>query len=362
MDTIGIDLHRKRSRFVRVNQEGKVLEKRTIQSSPAAFREAFGKFDKGAARVAMEATGNWYWAADVLEELGLETHLANPLKVRVIAESTIKTDTVDATALAHLLRLAWLPESRITPQAMRLLRERLRYRIALVRISTGLKARIHAILGKCGVMPPELTDLFGKAGREWLTQVALPPEYRANLDGYLRTLDFLAGEIGQVEAWLKKHMRSSPDMHLLMGIPGIGLFGAALILAEIGDIRFFRTKRHLSSFVGVVPGAHNSDKQIRAKGLKKDSNRYIRWLLAEGATKAMKVVPAWERLYGRIYAGNDKRKTKARMAVMHKMICAVWRVLKTRQPFERLHNCPELADDKGELGNRSGLKEGRVTD
>jgi transposase len=362
MKTIGIDLHRHRSRYVVVNQEGKVVEKHTIASTAEAFREAFGEFEPGAACAAMEATGNWYWAADVFEELGLEAHLANPLKVRLIAESTIKTDTVDATALAQLLRLHWLPESRITPKAMRLLRERLRYRITLVRIRTGLKVRIHAILGKCGVVLPGLTDLFGKTGREWLAQVTLAPEYRENVDGYLRTLDFLGEEVGQVERWLKERMKPSRDARLLMDIPGIGLFGAALILAEIGDIGFFRTKRHLSSFVGVVPGAKNSGQTVRDRGLKKDSNRYVRWLLAEAATKAIKVVPAWGRLYERVYAGNDKRKAKARVAVMHKMVCAVWRVLKTQQPFDRLHGCPELEKDNGELVVGTGLKQGRVTD
>ena len=342
METIGIDLHRNRSRCVVLNEEGDVIKKRTIQSTPEAFREALGHHEPGSARVALEATANWYWAVDVLAELGLETHLANPLKVRLIAESTIKTDTVDAPALAQLLRMNWLPESRITSQAMRLLRERLRYRITLVRIRTGFKVRIHAILGKCGVTPPKLTDLFGKTGREWLGQVALWQEYRDNLDGYLRTVDFLTDEIVQIEAWLRNRMKPSRDMRLLVNIPGIGLFGAALILAEIGDIKFFRSKRHLSSFVGVVPGARNSGGKLHDAGLKKDSNRYLRWLLSEASTKAIKVVPAWERLYERIHAGNIKRKPKARMAVMHKMICAVWRVLKTQQPFDRLHNCSEL--------------------
>lgn len=362
METIGIDLHRKNSRFVRLDQAGTVVERGTVISSPDAFRETFGRMTPGSARVAFEATGHWYWVADVLEELGLERHLANPHKVRVIAESTIKTDTVDATALAHLLRVNWLPESRITPKAMRLLRERLRYRITLVRIRTGIKVRIHAILGKRGVMPPEFSDLFGKAGREWLDALALPAEYRDNLDGYLRTVDFLADEIGQVEAWLGERMKPSRDVRRLLDIPGIGLFGAALILSEIGDIRFFRTKRHLSSFVGVVPGARNSADKTRNTRLKKDSNRYIRWLLCEAATKAIKVVPSWDRLYQRIYADNPRRKAKARVAVMHKMVQAVWRVLTTPQPFDRLHNCPELKIDHGELEAGTGLKQGRLAD
>lgn len=98
-----------------VSQEGHVATKGTLQSNPQAFREEFCNLDPSQTRVALEANGNWYWAADVLEELGLETHLANPHKVRLIAESTIKTDTVDATALANLLRMGRLPENHITP-------------------------------------------------------------------------------------------------------------------------------------------------------------------------------------------------------------------------------------------------------
>jgi transposase len=364
METIGIDLHPKRTRYVRMSQDGRVTRKASIDSTPESFRKAFEGCDAGGTRIAMEATGNWYWAVDVLEELGLEVHLANPRKVRLIAESTIKTDTVDATALANLLRMDWLPESRITPVEARLLRERLRYRITLVRIRSAIKCRIHALLDKQGILAPELSDLFGKTGRAWLEKVHLAAEYRENVDGYLRTLDFLGEEIERVEKWLEASTRKNRDIHLLMGIPGIGRFGAALILAEIGDIGFFRDKRRLSSFVGVVPGADNSNLHTRDTGLKRDSNPYIRWLLAEAATKGMRVVPAWGRLYERVHAGNDKRRAKARMAVMHKMVCAIWRVLTTKQPFDRLHNCPELEDAKkdGELANGTGLKQDRVSD
>ena len=342
METIGIDLHGKRSRYVVVDQGGRVKKKATIASRPEAFRETFEGFDPKKTRVALEATVNWYWAVDTLDELGLDVHLANPRKVRLIAESTIKTDTVDATALAQLLRMNWLPESRITPREVRRVRERLRYRITLVSMRTALKCRIRALLGKVGVAAPEVSDLFGKTGRAWLDHVALPEAYRANLDGYLRLADSLSEEIGQVDGWLKQSTREDESIRLLTQIPGIGRFSAALLLAEIGDIGFFSTKRKLASFVGVVPGAHNSDERVRDTRLKKDSNRYIRWLLAEAVPKALRVVPAWQRLYDRVCAGNPRRKMKAKVAVMHKMICAVWRVLTTKEPFDRLHNCPEL--------------------
>ena len=82
-------------------------------------------------------------------------------------------------------------------------------------------------------------------------------------------------------------------------------------------------------------------------------------MLAEACTKAIRVVPAWQRLYDRVCAGNQRRRPKARMAVMHKMVCAIWRVLKTREAFNRLHNCPELAAEKSSSFLGAGLKEGR---
>ena len=166
--------------------------------------------------MAVEATINWYWAVDTLEDLGLEVHLANPFKVRLIAECTIKTDTVDATVLAQLLRLNYLPESRITPRPMRLLRDRLRYRITLVQTRTAFKCRVHALLEKAGIGAPEVSDLFGKTGRQWLEQVQLPSEYRQNMDGYLRMLDELTEDIRAVERWLAVSTRTDESMKLLM--------------------------------------------------------------------------------------------------------------------------------------------------
>jgi len=94
METIAIDLHQKRSRYVMVSQERRMIAKRTIPSTPAAFRETFGALDASSTRVALEATTHWYWAVDIFEELGIDVHLANPHKVRLIAESTIPQERI----------------------------------------------------------------------------------------------------------------------------------------------------------------------------------------------------------------------------------------------------------------------------
>ena len=69
--------------------------------------------------VVLEATYGWYWAADLLAELGAEVHLAHPLGVKGFAYRRVKNDFRDAADLADLLRMGRLPEAWIAPPAMR---------------------------------------------------------------------------------------------------------------------------------------------------------------------------------------------------------------------------------------------------
>jgi transposase len=102
----------------------------------------------------------------VLEDAGYDLHLAHPLRTRAIAAARVKTDAVDATTLAHLLRAGLLPEAYIAPRELRDVRELLRHRVALVAMRSGIKNRVHAILAKHGVTQQH-ADLFGKAGRQF---------------------------------------------------------------------------------------------------------------------------------------------------------------------------------------------------
>ena len=120
----------------------------------------------------MEATGGWGWLSEVLQDLGLEVKLANPSKVKIIAESQIKTDKVDALALAQLLRTNFLPESYLAPKEQREARDLLRYRISLVHLRSGVKNRVHALPRRASVclltrlgIYHNYSDLFGKRGR-----------------------------------------------------------------------------------------------------------------------------------------------------------------------------------------------------
>ena len=70
----------------------------------------------------------------------------------------------DATDLADLLRMGRLPEAYVAPPAVRELRELVRHRAKLVMLRSGLKAQVHAVLAKEGVLV-RATDMFGVFGR-----------------------------------------------------------------------------------------------------------------------------------------------------------------------------------------------------
>ena len=72
----------------------------------------------------------------------------------------VKNDVADATDLADMWRLNRLPEAWIAPPA---LRELVRYRAKLVKLRSGLKSQVHAVMAKEGVLP-KVADIFCAKG------------------------------------------------------------------------------------------------------------------------------------------------------------------------------------------------------
>jgi transposase len=117
---VGIDFHRRRSVVVRLSEGGERLSVTRIDNTPAALAAAVTAAGDHP-EVVIEATYGWYWAVDVLQELGARVHLANPNALNW-GERRVKNDLVDATDLADMLRLGRLPEAWIAPPATRELR------------------------------------------------------------------------------------------------------------------------------------------------------------------------------------------------------------------------------------------------
>src|SRR2546423_101086 len=147
---VGWDIHRKFSQLSVVEQSARgeirvVKRMRLEHADRGAMRAELTKLPPGTA-VAMEGAFGWPWIADLLEELGLDPHLGHPPAIQVLAKHEAKADRVDADRLGRFWLRGIFPESYLSTPEVRDLRERLRYRQALVHIRGGMKCRVQAIL------------------------------------------------------------------------------------------------------------------------------------------------------------------------------------------------------------------------
>jgi hypothetical protein len=201
---VGIDLHRQRSVIVRQAESGEQLSAVRIVNDPVALQLQLE--DAGAdPEVVLEATYGWYWAVDVLQAHGARVHLAHPLGVKGFRYRRVKNDVRDAADLADLLRMGRLPEAWIAPPPTRELRELVRYRAKLVAIRSGLKAQVHAVLAKAGVLIA-VSDLFGVGGRKRLAKVPLAAAYAERVRSLLELIDILDVHEARFAALIAKRL------------------------------------------------------------------------------------------------------------------------------------------------------------
>ncbi len=328
---LGWDVHRKFSKvsLQEMTSEGQIVvveRARLEHCSREAMRQWLGRVPAGTP-VALEAAFGWPWIADLLEELELEPHLGHPPAVKVLAQHEAKGDRCDADRLAKFQLRGILPESYLAPPEVRQRRERMRYRIALVRLHTGVKNRIQAILHRLGILH-SFSDLFGKGGRAFLEKLDLPEASQAVLDGYLRLLDHVRKEIEQVEQWMQRNLAQDEVVRWLKTLPGIGVILAHVIRAEIGQIERFPSYRHLTSYAGLAPLSDDSADRHGRRHCSPACNHTLRWALIEAATGvlATKGTKAWRlrRLYARLTGGGRYNKNQAKVALARELIKLVY--------------------------------------
>jgi len=114
---VGVDYHKKFSYGTIMTEEGEIIKQGRFANHPEAVSGFLGEHSGASCSAVLEATRNWTVMHDWLEELVDDVTLAHPLKVKAIAEAKIKTDKIDATTLAHLLRCDLIPSDTSSSRA-----------------------------------------------------------------------------------------------------------------------------------------------------------------------------------------------------------------------------------------------------
>jgi transposase len=319
---VGIDVHRKRSQVAVVTEDGQVQLNKNVVNGSEPFLRLIGNLPSGTP-VAFEAAFGWSWLAGLLEDYGFDPHLVHPLRCKAIASARLKNDKVDAAILAQLLRADLLPEAWIAPPAVRQLRALLRHRVALVRLRTLLRNRIHAILADHGHDRPG-GGYWSGPGRAWLASLDLPAVSRELVEDDLALIGALETVIDRLDWEIRQRGRSDPRVKVLTQLPGVGPFIALVILAEVGDVSRFGSARKLASWAGLTPTVRGSDRVAHYGHISKQGSVLLRWALCEAAQTA-KRSPQFAASFQAI--AKRRGKKIATTAVARKLLTRAWHLL-----------------------------------
>jgi transposase len=275
---IGCDAHRRYSLFAVLDTSTLSAEQVRVNHQPGAILEFLSGFPEGTP-VALETVGNYYWIVDEIEQAGCVPLLAHAAKAKVIMGNINKTDKLDAKGLATLIHLGSLPTVWLPPGEIRDERELHRTRMALSKVRTALKNRIHATLAKYALNTSAHSDIFVGKGRAWLdrTLQKLPPETVRCVDQELELLDATMLQISVLEKRIKERIELTPDMQRLKTLPGVGNILAIVIEREVGTVDRFPAAGHLAAYAGVVPRVHSSGGKTRFGRMRKQANNYLKW-------------------------------------------------------------------------------------
>ena len=326
MNFVGVDLHKKTITICIVNEAREVLLRRTIPCDQEGLigelLQRWRPFE-----LVVEATASYEWFVQLADPLAERVVLAHPRKLRVIAESTNKSDKVDATVLAQFLALDMIPEAHRPSPRVRQHRALVRHRQYIQGRITSVKTKIRRIVSNYNA---DRKNLFSKAGQEYLATVKLLPADRFIVADLVEQLRHHQKSLRVVNRQLKEFAKEAPAAEqeareVLESIPTIGPVTVNVVLSELGDTRRFRSQKKAVAYAGLAPGQRESAGKSRQLGITKEGSRLLRWALVEAAWRLVGKTRRWRTIYERLR--HRRGPKKAIVAVARRLLCVMMSML-----------------------------------
>jgi transposase len=278
--TIGIDLSDKFTSLCFIDEAGEVVEEGRVRTTEAGLAQRFGAMSS--CRTVLEVGTHSPWVSRLLTRLGHEVIVANPGRVRLIADSMRKTDRSDAETLARLGRVDPQLLSPVTHRSVEAQADLavIRARYALVSSRTMLINHVRGAVKSTGARLPACDAyMFHRRVAEAIPESLLPA-----LAPLLDTIGSLTARIDAMDKHIEALIRDQyPEAKALQQVPGVGpLISLGFILA-IGNPHRFKQSRQVGPYLGLVPRRRESGERSPQLSISKAGNRYLRQLLVNGS-------------------------------------------------------------------------------
>jgi transposase len=313
--TIGIDLGDRSCCYCVINEEGEVIGRGQVVMEKQPLELWLRQMP--ASVVAMEVGTHSPWVSRLVKRLGHKVIVANARQVKLISQSSRKTDRLDAEFLARLARadeklLAPIEhrsaEAQADLAAVRVRAQLVELRTQAVNSARGLVKSFGQRLASCDA------DSLKRSHAADL-EAAIRPK----IERLLRIVEELTEEIGSCDEELKQlsQERYRQETAQLQQVKGVGPITALSFVLTLEDPRRFARSRDVGCYLGLRPKSQQSGEREPEMRISKEGDVYVRKLLVQcGQYILSRKGPDTDlKRWGLQIAAKGKKKAKRRAVV-----------------------------------------------
>ncbi len=339
---LGLDIHKDLIAYCLLDREGNDVEAGAVGGAVSDLEALVDRLaGRGKLHVAFEATGGILWIFDLLvARLGRQrVHVAQPRRIRAIANSREKNDANDAWWLAYLTHEGRLPESFIPTGTLRELRIATRERISTIQARTKVQVRLRAHLRQMGERLPTV-KITAKKGWVFLEQLARDTSGARGMALTRLLLQFAHFDeaVSDWDAQIERLAKELPAVRTLeREAPGVGSVLAATIAAEAWPLQRFRTPKAFARYTGLTPSDRSTGGRQIHGAITREGSSYLRWALTQAAMGCLRARRGPSVVAGDWIRAKQRRmgcKAKARAAGARKLAEQIWRLFHLGECFD----------------------------
>jgi transposase len=281
---IGLDIAKQIFELHGVDQRERAVLRKTLKRDRVL--EYFAQLEP--CTVALEACGGaHYWYREI-SKLGHTVRLLPTNKVKPYLDGN-KNNANDAAAICEASgrpSMRFVEPKTGVQQDLQALH---RVRQVNVRHCTLLANQIRGLLLEYGITIARGLAALNRALPELLEydEQRLSPMLKQLIAAQWRMLKLHRRQIEVYDRRIAGIAKNDASCRALLKIEGIGPITATALVAATGKGQQFKNGRHLSAYLGLVPGHSNTGNKTVMLPITKRGNRYLRTLLIHGARSAL---------------------------------------------------------------------------
>ena len=392
MYIVGIDIGKNHHEASIVSPEGKQIGRSlrfatTHKGADSLMSFIFKNIGNSPCVFGMEATGHyWYPIYSFLKAKGYTIYVINPIQSDSLRKMYIrqtKNDSIDSFLIAEVIRFGQFGTTSMADETILAMRQLCRYRDSVISSRTEIKLRIGTIMEQIfpeyekqfsslwvstsmGILEKYLTpenienapidelfEIIKDKSHNRLTKAKAISikEAAADTFGIKIAQDAFSFQLKQLIDRMNFHDKQIEALDIeimkyyeqfdcyLHTIPGIGIIGAATILAEIGDISRFKNSSALVAFAGIDPTVRQSGEfNSTHNHMSKRGSPYLRHAIFLAATTCSFHNSPLNAYYKK-KRDQGKHHLTATGAVARKLTTVIYAVLRDSKPYEPKKFC-----------------------